>query len=179
MLSKVKRKKYIKKYKFLIPILIAIFIRLFLFNIIYVDGNSMNPTLEDHDLLFLTRVKSNLSMESYERGDIILFPSPNPKDDRLFLKRIIAIEGDCVKIKDGIIYLNNEILHENYISKDCFTRSLIYGEDYIIPKGKVYVVGDNRDSGGSYDSRIFGCIDINDIKGKIQYRIFPNFTNLK
>ena len=90
-----------------------------------------------------------------------------------YIKRVIGRPGDHVEIKNGHIYINEEILEEPYISDALTTDMSLGGEfyDIIVPEGYIYVLGDNRTS--SADSRRFGCIPISKIEGKVACRWWP------
>ena len=152
-----------------IAILIAFFIKTFLFNSTYVLGNSMYPTLHEKDRLFA--IKLTLYFAEPNRGDIIVLEAPDdPKKD--YIKRIIGIAGDKVQIKDGKVYLNDELLAEDYIDENSYT--MVYNVDtWIVPDGQVFVLGDNRDEGASKDSRYFGCVAIDSVKGITEFRYYP------
>lgn len=89
-----------------------------------------------------------------------------------YIKRVIGLPGDHVEIKDGRVYLNDEILNEEYLDTGTITN---IGEgcfdDVVVPNGYIYVLGDNRDV--SADSRRFGCIPIDKIEGKAVFRFWP------
>lgn len=90
-----------------------------------------------------------------------------------YIKRVIGIPGDHVQIKDGKVYLNGEVLEEEYLSAAIKTDMSLGGEffDIIVPNGYVYVLGDNRTA--SSDSRRFGCIPVDKIEGKVVIRWWP------
>lgn len=90
-----------------------------------------------------------------------------------YIKRVIGIEGDHVEIKDNMVYLNGNPLKEDYLNKAVVTNMSRGGNfsDVIVPKGYVYVLGDNREF--SADSRRFGCIPIEKIEGKAWFRWWP------
>lgn len=152
-----------------IAIVFAFFIKTFIFNSTYVLGNSMYPTLHEKDRLFA--VKLTLYFSEPNRGDIIVLEAPDdPKKD--YIKRVIGITGDKVQIRDGRVYLNDELLVEDYIDENSFTR--VYNVDnWIVPDGQVFVLGDNRDEGASKDSRYFGCVSLDSIKGITEFRYYP------
>lgn len=152
-----------------IAIVIAFFIKTFIFNSTYVLGNSMYPTLHEKDRLFA--VKLTLYFSEPNRGDIIVLEAPDdPKKD--YIKRVIGISGDKVQIRDGKVYLNDELLVEKYLDEDSFT--MVYNVDtWIVPDGQVFVLGDNRDEGASKDSRYFGCVAIDSVKGITEFRYYP------
>lgn len=90
-----------------------------------------------------------------------------------YIKRVIGIPGDHVQIKDGKVYLNGEVLEEEYLSTAIKTDMSLGGEffDIVVPNGYVYVLGDNRTA--SSDSRRFGCIPVDKIEGKVVIRWWP------
>lgn len=90
-----------------------------------------------------------------------------------YIKRIIAVEGDHIEIKDGKVYLNGEELREDYLDNGVTTNMGTYGmfSDVVVPKGYVFVMGDNRDH--STDSRSFGCVPVKKIEGKVWIRFWP------
>lgn len=156
---------------------LALFLRVFVFTLTYVDGESMFPTLEDGDRLVLSKYKASFGLESFDRGDIIVFRAP--AENRDYIKRIIATEGDRVNIEDGQVYVNGQLLDEYYIEDNIYTEPIFFGQGYTIPKGKIFVVGDNRHPKGSNDSRSFGAISTRAVKGKTKYRVYPHPTKLK
>jgi len=162
-----------------IAILIALFIRAYIIQAFKIPSGSMIPTLliGDHLLVnkFIYGIKPPFSKEKFlviqnpKRGDIIVFKYPeDPSRD--FIKRVIAVEGDIIQGINKKIYLNGKELKEPYVQhtddfihpKEMDTRDN-FGPIQV-PKGKLFVMGDNRDQ--SYDSRFWGFVDLNDVKGK-------------
>lgn len=150
-------------------LVIAILIKTFLFNTTYVLGYSMYPTLHERDRLFTNKIAYIIGEPI--RGDIVVLKAPDdPSKD--YIKRVIGVAGDKIEIIDGKIYVNNQLFVEDYISEDAYTHS--YDNNlWEIPKGYVFVLGDNRNKGASKDSRYLGVISIKSIKGKASYRYFP------
>jgi len=151
---------------FLLAVVIALLIRTYLFQITEVYGQSMYPTLHDHDRLFTNRIVYALKKPT--RGDIVILDAPD-RPGAFYVKRTIAIEGDSLQIKDGIVYVNREPQVEPYINGD-YTEGEI---NTVVPSGMVFVMGDNR--GNSHDSRSpdVSFIPIKDIEGKAIFRIWP------
>lgn len=152
-----------------IAVVIALFIKTFIFNTTYVLGNSMYPTLEEADRLFANKLP--LYFSGPKRGDIVLLDAPDDPDKK-YIKRVIGIEGDTVQILEGDVYLNGEKLEEDYIEPDSYTY--VYDTNvWQIPEGEVFVLGDNRQDGASKDSRYFGCIPVDTIEGITKFRFYP------
>lgn len=90
-----------------------------------------------------------------------------------YIKRVIAVEGDHIEIKDGEVYLNGTKLEETYLDEGKETNMGQYGvySDIIVPNDCVFVMGDNREH--STDSRCFGCIPVSKVEGKVWLRFWP------
>ncbi len=107
----------------LLAVIIALFIKSFVFNTTYVLGNSMYPTLHERDRLFANKIP--LYFSSPNRGEIIVLKAPDIAN-KDYIKRVIGIEGgDTVAIIDGKVYLNGKLLEEDYIEEDVYTE--VYG----------------------------------------------------
>lgn len=89
---------------------------------------------------------------------------------RSFIKRVIAVEGDHVKIQDNKVYVNGKLLKEEYLSSDVLTKSNVFN-DFIVPEGYIFAMGDNRTK--STDCREFGCIPLNKVEGIVVFRFWP------
>ena len=87
-----------------------------------------------------------------------------------YIKRVIALPGEHVKITGGSVYINGEKLEEPYLQSDVMTESSNYN-DFIVPEGYIFAMGDNRSN--SSDCRHFGCIPYNKIEGKVVFRFWP------
>ncbi|HYM51330.1 MAG TPA: signal peptidase I [Candidatus Limnocylindrales bacterium] len=137
---------------------------------VHVLGSSMYGTLHDNDLLVASKISYKL--HAPQRGDIIIFKPPND-DVRDFIKRVIAVPGDRLRIDHGVVYINGQVLEEPYLpEKWTYNNSWpATGQDYLLPPDHYFVMGDNRNH--SSDSRVFGPIDISSILGKAEVRIWP------
>ncbi len=135
-----------------------------------VKGSSMYPTLEENDYLIINKMayKSDIP----ERGDIVVFKSELMQENgkkKDLVKRIVAVEGDTIKVTEGEVYVNGEMLDEEYINGD-YTDGYV---DIEVPKGYVFAMGDNRpNSLDSRDSRV-GIVPVDHIVGKVGIRLFP------
>ncbi len=151
-------------------VILALIIKTFIFNTTIVQGSSMYPTLEDGDKLI--SLKFTVLIDDPDRGDIVIFDSPlNPQDD--YIKRVIAIEGDEVRIADGLVYVNGKKLDEYYIENGVQTQLDNSTDHWKIGKGMVFVLGDNRNFRASTDSRVFGEIPVDIVKGEAVFRYYP------
>ena len=155
----------------LITFAIFAFIFLFVFRIVRVDGPSMNSTLENGDMVILTDI-----FYTPRDGDIVVV-SHAAEHEKPIIKRVIATEGQTLQLdyENDRVIVNGVILDEDYINNG-ITFGSIYPDYEIpetIPKGKVFVMGDNRrESKDSRDHRI-GLINSEDIIGKAQVLMYP------
>lgn len=135
-------------------------ILVFLFRVVTVDGQSMVPNLQHGDRLILTDVTTR-----YKRGEIVVI---SRSDDAPLVKRVVAVAGDTIDFLDGRVYLNGSLLEEPYIDQETYDVSPGPPDfPLTVPRGYVFVMGDNR--GNSLDSRSYevGLIDIHNIMGKV------------
>jgi signal peptidase I len=136
------------------------------FQVARVDGLSMAPTLEDHDRLIVNKLVYELGEP--RPGDIVMLYYPlNP--EKMFVKRVIAREGDSVRIVDGHVYVNDVPLHDDYVPED-FRSHDDWGPQ-IVQQGYYFVMGDHRNN--SSDSRHWGPVPKKYIVGKVKVRWWP------
>ncbi|MFR6437149.1 MAG: signal peptidase I [Peptoniphilaceae bacterium] len=154
-------------------LLLALFIRTFIFQTARVDGSSMYPTFEHGDLLIVKKYDNFINPKKYSRGDIIIFSPPTKEKKKRYIKRIIGLPGDKVSIEEGKISINDKLLNEPYIEDGLYTEAIYLDAPYRIPEDELFVVGDNRQPGGSIDSRTFGDVPFKNVVGKVCYRVFP------
>lgn len=122
-----------------------------------VQGDSMNPTLKNNNLLLYSKINNN-----YSRFDIVIMKI----DNKYYIKRIIGLPGETIEYKDNKLMVNEKNVKESFntTQTDDFSLSQICPYN-VIPQNKYLVLGDNREN--SYDSRNYGLVDISNIKGKI------------
>ena len=154
-----------------VAVVLAFLIRQFIVELYIVDGPSMRPTLQSQERLVVN--KFIYSLRAPEKGEILVFKYPRDQS-RDFIKRVIATPGDTIEIKDGRVYVNDQMLNEGYILEK--TRS-----EYpkaTVPDGTVFVMGDNRHN--SEDSRFadVGFVPYSLIKGKAMLVFWP-FSQFK
>lgn len=159
---------------------IGIIMYLFVLSPNEVDGPSMEPSFYTKEIYFANRVVQWLNGTpigeatgfNYKRGDVVVLQVPGYPQ---FIKRIVALPGDKVAIRDGSVYLNDQLISEDYLPPALYTRGGDFledgGESQIVPPGSVFVMGDNRPV--SYDSRFLGFIRNDWLKGKVFLRVYP------
>ena len=147
-----------------IAIILAVVIKMFLFEFVLVEGSSMYPTLHNNDRLMVTKVQYYFHEPEFE--DIVIL---NYSDSVEFVKRVIGKAGDTIEVKNSVVYLNGEALDEPYISDQPYPDFA----KVVVPKGTYFVMGDNRVD--SRDSRYedVGFISKDEIVGKVVFRIYP------
>lgn len=137
-----------------------------------VREHSMEDTLKENDYIFVSRQAYNLFGDP-KQGDIIVFQSDlqtEAGEDKLLVKRIIAVPGDTISIKDGWVNVNGEQLEETY-TKDGYTTTEM--PEVSVPEGYLFAMGDNRqNSMDSRDSRV-GMIALDSVVGKAFFRLYP------
>lgn len=151
----------------------AIFASIYLFVAQFhkVSGNSMVPTLHTGDYLITEKV--SYRFRNPKHGEIIVLQ--NPRDESQdFIKRIIALPGDTIEIKDNILYINNQPLQEKYLPQGTPSRSgafITEGTPIKVADNQYFVLGDNR--AHSSDSRDWGPVTKGEIVGRAFFRYFP------
>ena len=149
-----------------VAIAIAAFIIIFLYQPVKVEGTSMMPELDDQERIFIN--KFVYRMEPIERGDVVVFRYPRDPG-KSYIKRVIAVAGDHVKVMNGALYLNGKKMLEPYVPER-FADNRSYPE-VTVPTGEYFVMGDHRSL--SSDSRDFGPVDESLIYGKAVFAYWP------
>lgn len=174
-------------------LLLAVFIFIAVRSIILnyrVDGSSMEPNLHNREMLVVNRrAYSHVDLNAVlnvipgvhrvgnwewypfhpvARGDIVIFNPPGEHAEP-YIKRIIGLPGDHLSIHDGSVYINGQQLQEPYLQADTVWRGS--SQDYVVPPGYVFVLGDNRNN--SSDSRVFGAVPTSSIIGRAWVAYWP------
>lgn len=153
-----------------VALVISVVLYLFIMTPHEVVGQSMDPTYKNGEYLMANKLTYDFSEP--KRGDVIIFKYSDTQD---FIKRIIGLPGETVMLKDGALYINGARLDESkYLSDSVYTNGGDYlkeGESITVPDGTYFVCGDNRQH--SSDSRTFGPISADDIKGKAWIVYYP------
>jgi signal peptidase I len=150
----------------LVSLAISAFIIIFLYQPVKVEGVSMMPGLEDQERIFVN--KFVYRWEPIERGDIIVFRYPRDTS-KSYIKRVIGVAGDRVRIVNGQVYVNGEALDEDYVPSD-YADGRSYSE-LVVPRNSYFVLGDHRTM--SSDSREFGPVNDRYIYGKAVFGYWP------
>lgn len=159
-------RKEIKEWvkSILLAVVLAIIIRAFFFQVTIVEGTSMTPTLKNYERLIINKIVYNFKKP--QNGDIVVFNFSSHRD---FIKRIVALEGDVVEIKNGRLYINDQIWEEPYLDGEPMPD---FGPA-IVPFDHAFVLGDNRrDSMDSRDPAV-GYVSLEQIRGKAALVFWP------
>ena len=155
-------------------LIIIAFIFTFVVRIVGVDGHSMEHTLQHGDWLLVSAINRDI-----QRGDIVISTQPNAFNEPI-VKRVIAKGGQEVNIdfSTGDVYVDGEKLDEPYIAELTLTDE---GTAFplIVPDGKLFLMGDNRNDSTDSRSPMIGCVDERYILGVAKCRVTPNFTIFK
>jgi signal peptidase I len=144
----------------------SVFIITFLYQPVRVEGTSMLPRLEDQDRLFIN--KFVYRFEAIERGDVVVFHYPRDPE-KSYIKRVIALPGDRLRIDRGQVWLNGKRLSEDYVPEEY--RDSVSLAEMIVPEDTYFMMGDHRCI--SSDSRTFGPVERSLIYGKAVFVLWP------
>ena len=133
-----------------------------------VSGHSMEPHLHDHDQVLLD--KFTYRFRDPKRYEIIVFPGPEGKD-QFFVKRVIELPGETVKIKKGKVYVNNKEVKD--YSKDHTTDPCELKKELHLKSDEYFVLGDNRDNSNDSRYKEVGPVKRSKIMGRIIFRFYP------
>jgi signal peptidase I len=150
----------------LISVAASVLIIMFLYQPVRVEGTSMLPRLEDHDRLFINKFVYHFT--SIQHGDVVVFHYPRDPV-KSYIKRVIAVPGDRLRIDRGQVILNGKTINEPYVPEEFQdTKSL---PEMVVPEDTYFMMGDHRSI--SSDSREFGPVDRDLIYGKAVFVYWP------
>jgi signal peptidase I len=162
-----RRKKQVKSrewiHAFLIAVILAVLLRLFVFEPFNVSGPSMERTMYTGNLVLVNKLI--YKFREPERGEVVVFQSAEGRD---YIKRVIALPGETVEAKNNALLINGEPLPEPYIPEDIRTKDF---RQWTVKPGEVFVLGDNRPE--SFDSREFGPVMMDRIVGRAEIIYWP------
>lgn len=158
---------------------LALLIKAFLFQAYYIPSPSMNPTLFEGDRILVNKLSYKL--HSVNRGDLIVFETPEASGEDDLVKRVIGLPGEFVNVEEERIEIDGGLLLEPYLPLSSNIKSFATPVNCVnrpdenygcrIPDDHVFVMGDNRSN--SRDSRFFGPVPIEDVKGRAFIRVWP------
>ena len=144
--------------------------RIFGIHLYKIPSRSMQPILKPRDYIVVSTIAYK-NQQPKKMDVIVFFRIENLEEKVPYVKRIIALENDSIKIDEGEVIVNNKKLNEPYVNIDNrVTPYSLTMKETIVPLGKVFVLGDNRDN--SSDSRKFGFIKVSNIIGKVNYILY-------
>ena len=153
----------------IVALLAAFVIRVVVVQTYFIPSNSMAPTLEVGDRLMVYKLAFRVGQ--VDRGDLVVFnrpPSIENSQLKDFVKRVVALSGEQIQAINGVVYVDNLPLPEEYLSENSLTADF---DPIDVPKDHIFVMGDNRSN--SRDSRSFGPINVDLLVGEVFVRIWP------
>ena len=149
-------------------VLIAVVSIVFIYQPVKVEGTSMMPALTDQERIFINKFTYRLGLGSIERGDVVVFEYPVDRS-KSFIKRVIGLPGDRVRIDRGQVYVNDRPLVEDYVEPEFRDDSSM--QQRVVGTNEYFVLGDHRNS--SSDSRIWKNVPRGNIYGKAVFCYWP------
>ena len=149
-------------------VLIAVILIVFIYQPVKVEGTSMMPTLTDQERIFINKFTYHYGLGDIERGDMVVFWYPLDTS-KSYIKRVIGLPGDVVRIDQGEVYVNGNLLVEDYVP-DIYRDGVSWGPKSV-PTDSYFVLGDHRSS--SNDSRTWGFVDRKYVYGKAVFVYWP------
>jgi signal peptidase I len=151
-----------------LSLILATLVILFIYQPVQVEGTSMMPALVDQERIFISKFTYQFGIEKIQRGDTVVFWSP-ADPGKSYIKRIIGVPGDVVRIDQGVVYVNGRRLQESYVPPEY--RDHISMADLSIGPDDYFVLGDHRSS--SSDSRNWGTVHRRSVYGKAVFVYWP------
>jgi len=149
-------------------VLIAVILIVFIYQPVKVEGTSMMPALTDQERIFINKFTYHFGLGDIQRGDMVVFWFPLDQS-KSYIKRVIGIPGDIVRIEAGQVFLNGHALDEPYVPEEY--RDRVTYEEHRVPPDEYFVLGDHRSS--SSDSRTWGFVRRESIYGKAVFVYWP------
>ena len=151
-----------------VSLLIAAVVILFIYQPVQVEGTSMMPTLFDQERIFVNKFAYRFGIEKIQRGDLVVFWFPGGPD-KSYIKRVIGVPGDVVKVESGSVLVNGQRLQEEYVPPQY--RDRVSMPDLKVRNDYYFVLGDHRSS--SSDSRAWGLVHRQSVYGKAVFVYWP------
>lgn len=157
-----KKRMWLREGKRFALLVLALFLLFrFVIGFSIVSGNSMRETLENGDLVIFTRINGAIA-----RGDVVSVAIPSGE---YYVKRVLALGGDIVDLRDGVLYVNGAAEQGDYLRGATYAEEGGFSYPYTVPEGTAFVLGDNREE--SIDSRFFGAIRLKQVRGVLRVRV--------
>ena len=151
-----------------ISVLLAVVLIVFIYQPVKVEGTSMMPALTDQERIFINKFTYRFGIDDIQRGDMVVFWFPMDRT-KSYIKRVIGLPGDTVEIRDGSVWVNDQLLSEEYVPEEYRDHQSL--APVRVPEDQYYVLGDHRTS--SNDSRAWGTVDRQFIYGKAVFVYWP------
>jgi signal peptidase I len=152
-----------------LAVVISVVLNLFVVQVTEVRQRSMESTLEQNDRVLVSKVDYRLGPA--QRGDIIVFNPPTLDSTIPYVKRVIALGGETVDLRNGNVFVNGREVDFPQAHGSTQPQSPQVAYPFTVPEGHVFVLGDNRTF--SSDSRTFGAVPVGNIIGKVILRFWP------
>jgi signal peptidase I len=149
-------------------VLIAVVLIVFIYQPVKVEGTSMMPGLTDQERIFINKFTYRFGFSNIERGDTVVFWWPLDPS-KSYIKRVIGLPGDRVRIDRGQVYVNDRALDEDYVPQEYRDEASM--DELAVKPDQFFVLGDHRSS--SSDSRSWGCVPRKKIYGKAVFVYWP------
>src|ERR1043166_9172334 len=152
-------------------VLLAVVLIVFIYQPVKVEGTSMMPSLTDQERIFINKFTYRFGLGNIARGDTVVFWYPQDPA-KSYIKRVIGLPGDRVRVDNGQVYVNGMLLNEDYVPQENRDHvSWQDGREQTVPSEKYFVLGDHRNS--SSDSRAWGFVPRDSIYGKAVFVYWP------
>lgn len=151
----------------LFAVIMSLAITTFFFQITHISGSSMEPTISNNDKVITNKIYYEFNEPTY--GDVILISNTENGVESIYIKRIIALGGDTIKIENGLVYLNGELLEEDYLEGHITTGKL----ELTVPEGEVFFMGDNREVSKDSRTESISTLPVENILGIVNFRLTP------
>lgn len=171
--SRMQRKKENKRREtrgwiisMVLAVVVALSLRFFVFEFIRVEGESMMPTLLNNEYVFMQKVAYYFNDPKY--GDIVICKFPNRSET--FVKRVVGVEGDVIRITDGTLYINGEANYEHYDKETGIDHEMA---ELTVAEDSVFVMGDNRNHSLDSSNSSVGLLSESMLIGKAEFVLWP------
>lgn len=179
-MSMTRKKRFLEKYngrkwywlqdgkEFILLVALVFLLFRYVIGFSFVSGNSMLDTLHSGDLVVYTRVNGEI-----RRGDIVSLSLPSGE---YYVKRVAALGGDVVDLRDGVLYINGAAETEEWVRGATYPEEGNFSYPFTVAEGDVFTLGDNREE--SIDSRFYGAVSLRQIRGVLRLQIGSPFIRL-